>query len=201
MTSARKTIAILSMTVLIVLALFYYLNDKYMPKASADVNVITGDIFANTLEGTIKIGSGSTVSQGATIYIPNQQPKNISSGVSTAAYSTFVNKIKASKDRLIKGRPLDSCNFSGSVDLNPSKTPEGKLWYCSGPLTISGNVTFTGKGTIYVAGKLTINGNLTYDTGTGVNSLGVIADGDIDIGSSVSQLVGVYYSDGTINIQ
>ena len=200
MTSKRKTIAILSMTVLIALGIFYYINDKYIPKANADVSV-TGDVFASTLNGTIKIGSGSTVSRGATIYIPNQEPKNISAGVSAAAYSTFVNKIKASKDRLISGKTATNCNFSGSFDLNPSKIPEGQLWYCNGPLTISNSVAFTGKGTIYVAGKLIINGNLTYGTATGVNSLGVITDGDIDIGSSVTQLVGVYYSNGTINIK
>lgn len=200
MTSKRKTIAILSMMVLVGLGVFYYLNDKYIPKANADVSV-TGDVFASTLNGTIKIGSGSTVSRGATIYIPNQEPKNISTGVSTAAYSTFVNKIKASKDRLIKGKSATNCNFSGAFDLNPSKIPEGQLWYCSGPLTISDNVTFTGKGTIYVTGTLNINGNLIYGTSTGVNSLGVIADGNIDIGSSVTQLVGVYYSNETINIK
>jgi hypothetical protein len=69
-------------------------------------------------------------------------------------------------------------------------------------LTISEDITYSGRGTFYVTGATTIDGNvltpaLSYPT---TNVMGVISTGDITLGVNSSQLflTGVYYSIGTI---
>ena len=77
----------------------------------------------------------------------------------------------------------------------------GNVWVVGSPtvpedLTISNPIAFKGVGTILVFGDLTIGpgADLTYqpDTG-GVNSLGVIVVGNLNIDPTVSNLVGSYY--------
>lgn len=85
-------------------------------------------------------------------------------------------------------------------NLNLYNRPEGGVWrYDTGDLHINGEVQ--GKGTIIVTnGDLYIDGNLYYPSGDTTSSIGFIVENGrrIVVSNKVSQLVGAYYTSGTI---
>jgi len=89
---------------------------------------------------------------------------------------------------------------------------EGKVYHYEGDLNISSDITFmndsgdgNGSGTIIVDGDLNINANLFYQTGSvagvvqNLASVAWIVKGDVNIGSSVENVVGLFYSEGDIS--
>ncbi|MFA4996175.1 MAG: LamG domain-containing protein [Patescibacteria group bacterium] len=69
-------------------------------------------------------------------------------------------------------------NIGNSDQGDTSKTPEGKVWYVNGNLTISNTKTYRGKGTIIVNGNLTINSGVDIRPyASGQNRLGFIVIG------------------------
>jgi len=65
-----------------------------------------------------------------------------------------------------------------SLQEDSDKTPEGKVWYVDGNLTISNNATYRGKGTIIVGGNLTVNSGVNIKPySSGQNRLGFIVMG------------------------
>ncbi len=99
----------------------------------------------------------------------------------------------------------------------------GKVYHVTGDLTVDENLTFdppananppgvpqeSGAGTFVVDGNLTINANLFYLPSPSVGirelrqlpSLAFIVKGDITIDSSVSQLVGTYFTEKTVTVE
>lgn len=76
---------------------------------------------------------------------------------------------------------------SGNTVLGTKEDP--KIWYVSGDLTLSGNVS--GYGCFIVKGQINLNGNVTITaTDPTKNNLGLYAKGDININGNV----GIYAS-------
>ena len=88
---------------------------------------------------------------------------------------------------------------SGQVTLNPSGG--ANVWVVGSPdspagLTLSRSETFDGVGTLVVFGDLTIGPNVSLNYASddgGINSLGVIVVGNLNIDASVTSLVGNYF--------
>jgi len=98
---------------------------------------------------------------------------------------------------------LDSDSTNPNVGpRNTSKYPDGKVWHVNGDLTLD-NVTFVGKGTIIVDGKVNITGSVAYSNDGNQNtySVGIIANGNIDIEQNVDYVAGAYFTFATINIK
>ena len=125
------------------------------------------------------------------------------------------NKMQKNRDNLVgSAANISSGSYSGvwyldSDSTNPnvgprntSKYPDGKVWHVSGDLTLD-NVTFVGKGTVIVDGKVNITGSVAYSNDGNQNtySVGIIANGNIDIEQNVDYVAGAYFTFATINIK
>ncbi len=96
-----------------------------------------------------------------------------------------------------------------SNTLGANKLLDGGLYHYTGNLTVDSGLTFTrgsgsqnGGGTIIVNGNLTINANIDYQSGAvssridNLPSAGWIVSGNITINPAVTNIVGVFYSEG-----
>ena len=97
-------------------------------------------------------------------------------------------------------RPFDYNYFEGLI---PSDYTSGFIdsdfyeWYMLGPTTLTTTNYNNRKVVMFVDGDLTINGNLNVTDGQGF--LGIFVSGDIIIDPAVTQLEGVYLTDGNFS--
>lgn len=174
---------------------------------------IKGDVYSGDKVSNLNIQEGSVVSAKNTIEgisgmqykIPSYDPVHLIKW--ELAKQKMANTIVRLKNERKNPYSMPA-TISGIFNLNPSdgspntitmsSMPEGQVWYRNGDLTLDAT-TFLGKGTIIVEGNVNINGNLSH--GAANASLGIIATGNITIDSSVTNIVGAYYTTGKIEIK
>lgn len=95
----------------------------------------------------------------------------------------------------------------GDIKLSASNTldnPEGEIWYYPGDLTITTDVTFSGKGTLIVGGNLTIGASAKINSTNA--QLGIIVLGDTgftidNTGSRKINIRAAVFSPNTVDIK
>jgi len=90
---------------------------------------------------------------------------------------------------------FDDLNLGDLGSLPPEADDDG-VYYSDGDVTISGALPADTKVIVLVNGKVDITGNITVPVGS---SLVVVASGDIIIADAVTQVDGIYVSNGTIS--
>jgi len=93
-------------------------------------------------------------------------------------------------------------NIGNSDQSDASKTPEGKVWYVNGNLTISNDKTYRGKGTIIVNGNLIINSGVDIQPyASGQNRLGFIVIGSGNVTAAGNNKINTtIYCRNTFNV-
>ncbi|MEW6615757.1 MAG: pilus assembly PilX N-terminal domain-containing protein [Thermodesulfobacteriota bacterium] len=98
---------------------------------------------------------------------------------------------------------INQSDANGSISFNSSTkvlTISGIVKVSS--LNISDDITYAGKGTIYVTGTTNIDGHVLPETAASyptTNALGVVSTGNMTLPSSANKLLtGAYYSSGTV---
>jgi len=117
---------------------------------------------------------------------------------------------------MLNGYYGDVVTYNGdqttSGTLGTSKLLDGKIYHYTGNLTVNSSLTFSkgtsaqkGSGTIIVDGNVTINANVQYESGAvasniaNLPSVAWMVAGNMTIDQSVTEVVGLLYSEGTIS--
>jgi len=187
-----------------------------------------GDITGLKLDANSVVSASGTINgvTGTSLTIPGYTTSN-SLQWNKAKAAIHDQAVKLLKERVDAGHVLKDSTGGFTLNgpafnLNPVSSspadtrvnatkPEGSVWYVPGNLTIKGPVNFLGRGTLIVNGSVTIqDGDICYADSTecsigGSSSLGIIADSitagganGITIAHTVGQLVGAYFSAGTV---
>lgn len=119
------------------------------------------------------------------------------------SYSDLFTRLYSTPDRTVTQTSIFAQPTLDQAFLASIATKDN-VYYTTGNLSISSDITTTGTGTtrrsvvFFVDGKLTISGNISISIG-GDNTLIFVTKGGIDIGKDVASLDGVYVSEGIIN--
>lgn len=165
---------------------------------NGNIEIWSGDVTIQGFgyhKGNANSTNGDTLDE---VFVPNVNPGGLAhtQKVPEVAIPTFNPSAHAG---LATQTTSGDLNLSGTVALGTAASP--KIWYVSGNIKTTGNVTFTGYGMFITPGNIEIYHNVILSGASTESTLGFYTSGNIYVKNGSLTTAGQWFTNGNVELE